>query len=136
MAHTRFEPSGWTGNEKMGYAKSIMDYIGRWLQFRFLEGEQLPLFTTSTPLEGMATTGTKSEAAIPPSQFGDAPLCPVCGSATRSSGTCFVCIMRLECWRVLIEVFRYKYLGTRRRLIIRLFFTLMPVSFLPTFNPT
>ena len=28
----------------MGYAKSIMDYIGRWLQFRFLEGEQLPLF--------------------------------------------------------------------------------------------
>jgi hypothetical protein len=26
MAHTRFEPSGWTGNEKMGYAQSIMDY--------------------------------------------------------------------------------------------------------------
>jgi hypothetical protein len=26
LAHTRFEPSGWTGNEKMGYAKSIMDY--------------------------------------------------------------------------------------------------------------
>ena len=92
MAHTRFEPSGWTGNEKMGYAKSIMDYIGRWLQFRFLEGEQLPLFTTSTPVAGMATTGTKSEAAIPPPQFGDAPLCPACGSATRSSGTCFVCV--------------------------------------------
>jgi len=92
MAHTRFEPSGWTGNEKMGYAKSIMDYIGRWLQFRFLEGEQLPLFTTNTHVAGMATTGTKSEAAIPPPQFGDAPLCPACGSATRSSGTCFVCV--------------------------------------------
>ena len=26
MAHTSFEPSGWTGNEKMGYAKSIGDY--------------------------------------------------------------------------------------------------------------
>jgi len=25
LAHTRFEPSGWTGNEKLGYAKSIMD---------------------------------------------------------------------------------------------------------------
>ena len=27
--HTRFEPSGWTGNEQIGYAKSIMDYIFR-----------------------------------------------------------------------------------------------------------
>src|SRR3984957_12314704 len=31
FAHTRFEPSGWTGNEQIGYAKSIMDYIFRWL---------------------------------------------------------------------------------------------------------
>jgi hypothetical protein len=38
LAHTRFEPSGWTGNEKMGYAKSPMDYLGRWMQHRFLEG--------------------------------------------------------------------------------------------------
>jgi ribonucleoside-diphosphate reductase alpha chain len=45
LAHTRFEPSGWTGNEKMGYAKSIMYYIGRWLQYSVLEGEQLALFT-------------------------------------------------------------------------------------------
>jgi ribonucleoside-diphosphate reductase alpha chain len=45
LAHTRFEPSGWTGNEKMGYAKSPMDYLGRWMQHRFLEGEQLALFT-------------------------------------------------------------------------------------------
>ncbi|HLI76197.1 MAG TPA: vitamin B12-dependent ribonucleotide reductase, partial [Acidobacteriaceae bacterium] len=27
FAHTRFEPSGWTGNEEIGYAKSIMDYL-------------------------------------------------------------------------------------------------------------
>ena len=44
FAHTRFEPSGWTGNEQIGYAKSIMDYIFRWLQLRFLSGHQLPLF--------------------------------------------------------------------------------------------
>jgi ribonucleoside-diphosphate reductase alpha chain len=44
FAHTRFEPSGWTGNEQIGFAKSIMDYIFRWLQLRFLSGTQLPLF--------------------------------------------------------------------------------------------
>ena len=44
FAHTRFEPSGWTGNEQIGYAKSLMDYIFRWLHLRFLEGEQLALF--------------------------------------------------------------------------------------------
>ena len=44
FAHSRFEPSGWTGNEQIGYAKSIMDYIFRWLQIRFLSGQQLSLF--------------------------------------------------------------------------------------------
>ena len=43
FAHTRFEPSGWTGNEQIGYAKSLMDYIFRWLNLRFLSGEQLTL---------------------------------------------------------------------------------------------
>ena len=27
LSHTRFEPSGWTGNAQIGYAKSIMDYV-------------------------------------------------------------------------------------------------------------
>jgi len=44
FAHTRFEPSGWTGNEQIGYAKSLMDYIFRWLNLRFLSGTQLALF--------------------------------------------------------------------------------------------
>jgi len=44
FAHTRFEPSGWTGNEQIGYAKSIMDYLFRWMQIRFLSGHQLDLF--------------------------------------------------------------------------------------------
>ena len=44
FAHTRFEPSGWTGNEQIGYAKSLMDYIFRWLHLRFLSGTQLSLF--------------------------------------------------------------------------------------------
>ncbi len=49
FAHTRFEPSGWTGNEQIGYAKSLMDYIFRWLQLRFLSGTQLPLFSGLLP---------------------------------------------------------------------------------------
>ncbi|HZD50137.1 MAG TPA: vitamin B12-dependent ribonucleotide reductase, partial [Silvibacterium sp.] len=44
FAHSRFEPSGWTGNEQIGFAKSIMDYIFRWVQLRFLSGQQLSLF--------------------------------------------------------------------------------------------
>jgi ribonucleoside-diphosphate reductase alpha chain len=49
FAHTRFEPSGWTGNAQIGYAKSLMDYIFRWLHLRFLSGEQLPLFAGFAP---------------------------------------------------------------------------------------
>jgi ribonucleoside-diphosphate reductase alpha chain len=60
FAHTRFEPSGWTGNEHIGFAKSIMDYIFRWLQLRFLSGHQLSLFsglaagTQRTAMPGLA----------------------------------------------------------------------------------
>jgi ribonucleoside-diphosphate reductase alpha chain len=49
FAHTRFEPSGWTGNEQIGYAKSLMDYIFRWLSLRFLSGTQLALFAGLSP---------------------------------------------------------------------------------------
>src|SRR4029078_9748732 len=38
FSHTRFEPSGWTNHKDIGYAKSIMDYIFRWLGLRFLPG--------------------------------------------------------------------------------------------------
>ena len=60
FAHTRFEPSGWTGNEQIGYAKSIMDYIFRWIQIRFLSGTQLDLFSglsaqAVVPVEGTVT---------------------------------------------------------------------------------
>ena len=49
FAHTRFEPSGWTGNADIGYAKSLMDYIFRWLHLRFLSGTQLSLFAGFGP---------------------------------------------------------------------------------------
>jgi len=74
FAHTRFEPSGWTGNPEIGYAKSIMDYIFRWIQMRFLSGTQLDLFAgltppASVPVEGTVTapgnTVSLAAAAVP-----------------------------------------------------------------------
>ncbi len=69
FAHTRFEPSGWTGNEQIGYAKSIMDYIFRWIQIRFLSGHQLDLF-----------------AGLAPSSQGDNGI-PIEGTVTSPSNT-------------------------------------------------
>jgi ribonucleoside-diphosphate reductase alpha chain len=39
FSHARFEPSGFTGNAEIPIAKSIMDYIFRWLASRFLSWE-------------------------------------------------------------------------------------------------
>src|SRR5213075_3138861 len=39
FSHVRFEPSGFTGNQQIPYAKSIMDYIFRWLGAKFLGPE-------------------------------------------------------------------------------------------------
>ena len=68
FAHTRFEPSGWTGNDQIGYAKSIMDYIFRWIQIRFLSGQQLDLFAglsagVSVPVAGTVSSPANTVAA-------------------------------------------------------------------------
>jgi ribonucleoside-diphosphate reductase alpha chain len=47
--HLRFEPSGWSQNERIGFAKSIMDYIFRWVELRFLTGQQQSLFDDLRP---------------------------------------------------------------------------------------
>src|SRR5271157_2238700 len=49
FAYTRFEPFGWTGNPQIGQATSIMDYIFRWMDLRFLSGTQLTLFSGMVP---------------------------------------------------------------------------------------
>jgi ribonucleoside-diphosphate reductase alpha chain len=63
FAHTRFEPSGWTGNEQIGYAKSIMDYLFRWMQLRFLSGQQLDLFAGLKPATQLPTSSVILSAA-------------------------------------------------------------------------
>src|SRR6266540_4057875 len=40
FGHMRFEPSGWTGNSEIGMAKSIVDYVFRWLGHRFLTADE------------------------------------------------------------------------------------------------
>ena len=38
FSHTRFEPSGWTNNQEIPHAKSVVDYIFRWLGIQFIPG--------------------------------------------------------------------------------------------------
>jgi ribonucleoside-diphosphate reductase alpha chain len=67
FAHTRFEPSGWTGSEQIGFAKSIMDYIFRWLQLRFLSGHQLSLFSgLAAGVQHPAVAGLALDPALAP----------------------------------------------------------------------
>jgi ribonucleoside-diphosphate reductase alpha chain len=68
FAHSRFEPSGWTGNEHIGYAKSIMDYIFRWLQLRFLSGTQLSLFAGLAGPAAATAPSAQLSPAISPEQ--------------------------------------------------------------------
>jgi ribonucleoside-diphosphate reductase alpha chain len=120
FAHTRFEPSGWSNNPDIGFAKSIMDYIFRWLQLRFLSGQQQLLFENLRPksLNGSsrpeAATDLQATAAAPPGtenrelrtgspvhaadalagmiDLGDAPSCHVCGSIMVRNGSCYKCM--------------------------------------------
>ena len=42
FSHSRFEPSGYTPNPEIRYAKSVMDYIFRWLALKFLPKDAQP----------------------------------------------------------------------------------------------
>lgn len=62
--HTRFEPSGMTNNPEIRFAKSIVDYIFRWLGLRFLSKEdQDAIGLTGTVPE---TNGTNGDTAMAP----------------------------------------------------------------------
>lgn len=76
--HTRFEPSGFTGNPSIPMAASVIDYIFRWLDQRF--GGT----AASTP-------STPREAKVSASASASAGLCSTCGALTVRSGACAVC---------------------------------------------
>jgi ribonucleoside-diphosphate reductase alpha chain len=62
FSHTRFEPSGFTGNPEIPIAKSIMDYIFRWLELRFVTGRQYPLFKDMMLAPAVSTQQSEAEA--------------------------------------------------------------------------
>ena len=94
FSHTRFEPSGWSGNPKIGYAKSLMDYLFRWLELRFLKAEQGELFQPQSPMQPQRETGTVVKALGQVVGLGDGPACIFCGALMVRSGSCYRC---LEC---------------------------------------
>lgn len=107
--HRRFEPSGWTDNPQIQVAKSITDYIGRWLALKFLSKEEIQ----QIGLNGITATEVLAAAPAPKieeqknlEEFkevkddlnfefdsnSDAPACDLCGSLMIRSGTCYLCM--------------------------------------------
>ncbi len=111
--HSRFEPSGFTQNEEIPLAKSIPDYIFRWLAMNFVEG-----FREDLNLPAAADLATEPETPPAPRQEAeaeesvkmdrrgertdgfdqqfahfqeDAPSCDVCGAITVRNGNCYRC---------------------------------------------
>jgi ribonucleoside-diphosphate reductase alpha chain len=109
FSHTRFEPSGMTKNAEVRFAKSIVDYIFRWMATKFLSPEaqwdagvnipdphdqprpadEAPAAAAS-PAPDRSTKGAGFAGAAIQSQE-DAPPCSTCGSIMIRSGSCYKC---------------------------------------------
>ncbi len=92
FSHTRFEPSSWSGNPKIGSAKSLMDYLFRWLELRFLKGEQGLLFELAKPAQPKREVTSAVEGLGQVVELGDAPPCQFCGSLMVRNGSCYRCM--------------------------------------------
>jgi len=90
FAHVRFEPSGWTGNQQIPYAKSIMDYIFRWLGARFLGPEHAVTEVGDTMTLRPTEPSPQQDLPFAP-MTADAPLCAECGSIMTRNGSCYKC---------------------------------------------
>jgi ribonucleoside-diphosphate reductase alpha chain len=111
FSHTRYEPSGFTGNPEIPIAKSITDYIFRWLALKFLPSEEGTGITAppmlspgEAPAKHSSSTQTVVVKPLPPPSGSngasngkhatdtDAPPCPTCGSITVRNGACYKCV--------------------------------------------
>jgi ribonucleoside-diphosphate reductase alpha chain len=90
FAHVRFEPSGWTGNQQIPYAKSIMDYIFRWLGAKFLSAEYAVSEAGETATLRPTEPDPQQNLPFAP-VAADAPLCAECGSIMTRNGSCYKC---------------------------------------------
>jgi ribonucleoside-diphosphate reductase alpha chain len=110
FSHVRFEPSGMTRNPEIRFAKSIVDYIFRWLASKFLSPEaQFYAGVNGRELEDSANSelmktaddavvaATAPKASATPGAHStiqnqeDAPPCSTCGSIMIRSGACYKC---------------------------------------------
>jgi ribonucleoside-diphosphate reductase alpha chain len=108
FSHARFEPSGMTKNPEVRFAKSIVDYIFRWLATKFLNSEaqfragvnvrEAPEETpVVAPPRGPEARVKNPEPPARPSELAaiqnqeDAPPCSTCGSIMIRSGSCYKC---------------------------------------------
>ncbi len=100
FTHTRFEPSGFTNNPEIPMAKSIMDYIFRWMASKFLSrarqeaaGVVLREPTAEATLEvETATNGGSAHDKVTFLYQQDAPSCHDCGAIMVRNGSCYKCI--------------------------------------------
>jgi ribonucleoside-diphosphate reductase alpha chain len=101
FSHVRFEPSGFTKNPEIPYAKSLTDYIFRWLASKFLSAEQketVGVQSAEGRVEPAAVTPGASTAPVKVAAGGttyrsqaDAPSCHYCGSIMTRNGSCYRC---------------------------------------------
>jgi ribonucleoside-diphosphate reductase alpha chain len=98
FSHVRFEPSGFTKNPEIPYAKSITDYIFRWLASKFLSAERQAAVGVQKSLPPLGAGGEASDRAPEPAALGaavrpqsDAPPCHYCGSIMIRNGSCYRC---------------------------------------------
>ena len=109
FVNSRFEPSGYTGNGDIRYAKSIVDYIGRWLGGKFISQDYLdgdrtapeedvetpaasaaPAAKTPAPVTMMKLADPEA-ATRPRAAIDDAPSCSECGMLMTPNGSCYKC---------------------------------------------
>jgi len=107
FSHTRFEPAGFTNNRKIPIAKSVMDYVFRYLGDRFLQGESQVVDEQEAEAASVglapapepalrAVVAGGSDALAPSEPYAmvnqvDAPSCCDCGSIMVRSGACYKC---------------------------------------------
>ncbi len=97
FSHVRFEPSGFTKNPEIPMAKSLTDYIFRFLGTRFLKADQRAILglaggEASEDAGAAESQATSPGQAISFSPQADAPSCSDCGSIMVRNGSCYKCL--------------------------------------------
>lgn len=98
FTHCRFEPSGYTGNRDVPFAKSLVDYIFKWIDFEFLGGRNRAQEHDDEHGPESAAKQEDVKPVVAPVKTGarytsqeDAPPCTVCGSITTRNASCYRC---------------------------------------------